>query len=150
MTWVHIHVWSQMNRKVHTSYIHVLYSYISIICINFSNNYIQGLWIGFVQLWKFETQKQARTLATVLVSKHVYDLGYFSAQTSKCLLKWIKVDKWDYFRSSSQDFFSLFCFLFSLLIFIYFCKFETFIRSSAWSLVIQIQIQAACYTKDKL
>ena len=50
---------------------------------------------------------------------------------SKCLSKWIKVDKWDYFQNGSQDFF--FSFLFSLLIFIYFFKYETIVRSSAWS-----------------
>ena len=52
---------------------------------------------------------------------------------SKCLSKWIKVDKWDYFQNGPQDFFSLFSFLFSLLILIFFFKYETTIRSSAWS-----------------
>jgi hypothetical protein len=33
-------------------------------------------------------------------------------------------------------------FLFYILIFIYFLKYETIVRSSAWSFVIQIQIQA--------
>ena len=45
---------------------------------------------------------------------------------SKCLSKWIKGDKWDYFKNSPQD-------LFSLLIFIYFFEYETIVRSSAWS-----------------
>ena len=30
--------------------------------------------------------------------------------TSKCLSKWIKVDKWDYFKNSPQDFFFSFLF----------------------------------------
>ena len=47
--------------------------------------------------------------------------------TSKCLSKWIKVDKWDYFKNSPQDFF----FLFSLLIYCF--KYEVIVRSSAWS-----------------
>ena len=36
------------------------------------------------------------------------------------------MDKWDYFQYASKDFFSL-------LIFIYFFKYETIVRSSAWS-----------------
>ena len=47
---------------------------------------------------------------------------------SKCLSKWIKVDKWDYLQNGSQDFF-----FFSRLIFSYFFKYETIVRSSAWS-----------------
>ena len=47
----------------------------------------------------------------------------------KCLSKWIKVDKWDYFQNGSNDF----SFLFSTLIFIYFLKYETIVRSSVCS-----------------
>jgi hypothetical protein len=49
---------------------------------------------------------------------------------SKCLSKWIKVDKWDYFQNRQQVFiFSLFSFNFYL-----FFEYETFVRSSALSL----------------
>ena len=51
---------------------------------------------------------------------------------SKCLSKWIKVDKWDYFQNGSQDFF--FSFLFSLLILIYFFKYETIVSRNGLSL----------------
>ena len=51
-----------------------------------------------------------------------------SLDLSKCLSKWIKVEKWDYFRIGPQDFF-----LFYILIFIYFFKYETIVRSSASS-----------------
>ena len=47
---------------------------------------------------------------------------------SKCLSKWIKMDKWDYFQNGSRDFF-----LFYILIFIHFLKYETIVRSSAWA-----------------
>ena len=42
----------------------------------------------------------------------------------------IQVDKWDHFQNGSQDFF--FSFLFFLLVFIYFFKYETIVRSIAW------------------
>ena len=45
---------------------------------------------------------------------------------SKCLSKFIKVDKLDYFQNGPQHFLSL------LYIYIFF-KYETIVRSSAWS-----------------
>ena len=54
-------------------------------------------------------------------------LANFIHKVSMAPSKWIKVDKWDYFGNGSQDFFSLFS---SLLI--YFFKYETIVRSSAW------------------
>ena len=48
---------------------------------------------------------------------------------SNCLSKWIKLDKWDYFQNGSQDF----IFQFSISISIYLFKYETIVRSSAWS-----------------
>jgi hypothetical protein len=40
------------------------------------------------------------------------------------------VDKWDYFQNGSQDFFFLF---FSFNFHLFFFKYETIVRSSAWS-----------------
>ena len=46
---------------------------------------------------------------------------------SKCLSKWIKVDKWDYFQNHPQDFFLLY---FNFHVFF---TYETIVRSSSWS-----------------
>ena len=35
-----------------------------------------------------------------------------SKAQSKCLSKWINVDKWDYFKTHPQDFFSLYILIF--------------------------------------
>ena len=47
---------------------------------------------------------------------------------SKCLSKWIKVDKWEYFQNRPQDFF-----FFHISISMYFFTYETIVRSRAWS-----------------
>ena len=39
----------------------------------------------------------------------------------------IQVDKWDYFKNRPQDFFLFYIYLF------FFLKYETIVRSSAWS-----------------
>ena len=48
---------------------------------------------------------------------------------SKCLSKWTKLYKWDYFQNRQQKLF----FLIYILSLIYFFEYETIVRSSAWS-----------------
>ena len=54
---------------------------------------------------------------------------------SKCLSKWIKMDKWDYFQISHQDF----CFSFMFYLFF---NTKPLSEVAPGLLVIQIQIQA--------
>ena len=62
---------------------------------------------------------------------------------SKCLSKWIKVDKWDYFQNDSQDFFSLFY----TSIYIYFFEYETIgLRHTLLYLLCGIHLPTTAYT----
>ena len=57
----------------------------------------------------------------------------------KCLsAKWIKVDKWDYFKNCPMDLFSLLYFNFNL----FFLNMKPLSEAAPLLLVIQIQIQA--------
>ena len=70
------------------------------------------------------------TIGLIQYSRTVLSKLYYQSggALSKCLSNWIKVIKWDYFQNDSQDFF-----FFYILIFIYFSKYETIVKSSAWS-----------------
>ena len=58
--------------------------------------------------------------------------------SSKCLSKWIKVDKWDYFQNGSQMFFFTFIFIYIFI----FLNVKPLSEVATGLLVIQIQIQA--------
>ena len=61
---------------------------------------------------------------------------------SKCLSKWIKLDKLDHFQNGSQDFFLSFLFWFSFI----FLNMKPLSEVAPGLLVIQIQIQAVWAT----
>ena len=63
---------------------------------------------------------------------------------SKCLSKWIKVDKWDYFQNLLQDFFL--SFLFYILVKFFF-EYETIVRSSTWSFGLSDPDPSSVHTK---